>query len=311
MLERFNKILVTGGAGFVGSYVCEEILKHKSSLLVIDDLSTGKKQNLFEGADFARIDISNFAEVFEAMEGIDLVFHTAAQPSARHSVEDPDLDFSSNALGTFNVFAAARRAGVKKVVYTSSSAAYGEPEKLPISEMMLPRPSTPYGASKYCGENYCRAFSKSYGLEFVALRPFNVYGQRENLETSLDEVIHYTDAILRETPIEVNGDGNQTRDFIHASDVGAAHVLAAQRDASGEIFNVGTGIQTTINGLIRAIEQVTGKTARVQRKPWPEGDVYREFADTRLASEKLGFTARKELKKGLEELAEALSRVKS
>jgi len=303
MITDATRVLITGGAGFIGSHLCEEVLKHTRHIVVVDDLSTGTESNIPLGVEFFRVDISKCDELYTAMRDIDVVFHVAAQPSTRSSIEDPDLDFLSNALGTYNVLIVARDAGIKRIIYTSSSAIYGEPERLPIAEKQLPGPMTPYGASKLCGENYCNVFARAYGLDCTCLRPFNVYGSRENLETSLDEVVHYTRAVTEGQPITVNGDGSQTRDYIYVKDVVRAHVMAANNDNSiGKVLNIGTGGEIRINDLIKTIEVVTGRKAEVQYKPWPEGDIKREYADISLAKKVIGYQPETRLSDGIRQL---------
>lgn len=303
MLDDYDRVMITGAAGFIGSHLCEEVLDLGKQVVVIDDLSTGKEENLPAEADFIKMDIADLGSLQDAMMGIDLVFHLAAQPSTRNSIENPYLDFHSNTLGTYNVLAAARGAGVRRLIYTSSSAVYGEPERLPLTEADLPIPMTPYGASKLCGEHYCTAFAGVYQLPCVCFRPFNVYGPRENLDTSLDEVIHYTAAILEGRPVTVYGDGSQTRDFVNVKDVVRAHILAADNDKSiGKVFNVGTGRETSINELVKEIEKVTGRQAQLQHEAWPEGDIRREFADISLAHKTINYSPQTELDHGINQI---------
>ncbi len=303
-LDDYRRVMITGGAGFIGSHLCEEVLRCGKPVVAVDDLSTGRESNLPPGVDFIRMDIAAPDGLQEAMRNVDLVFHVAAQPSTRLSIEDPERDFRSNALGTYNVLAAARRAGVRKFIYTSSSAVYGEPASLPISEADLPIPLTPYGASKLSGEHYCTVFTRVYGLPCTCLRPFNVYGTRENLATSLDEVARYTLAIVAGQPVTVYGDGTQTRDFVHVKDVARAHVLAADcDDGTGKVFNVGTGVEISINELVGGIERVTGRKAAIEHSPWPEGDIRREFADISLARAVLGYAPQMPLAEGIREIA--------
>jgi UDP-glucose 4-epimerase len=303
VLRDYEKVLVTGGAGFVGCYIAEELVRLGKQVLVLDDLSTGKGENVPEGAVLLQADVADWPAVRAAMDGIDLVVHAAAQPSARSSVEDPWLDLRSNVWGTYNVLESAREARVKKVVYTSSSAAYGEPKTLPMREEDRPEPGVPYGVSKLCGENYTLVYHRVFDLPCVCLRPFNVYGPRENPETTLDEVFRYTESILKGEEVVVYGDGTQSRDFIHAGDVARAHVLAAEVDAAvGDVFNVGTGRPVTIKELIEQIERVTGSAAKVRWEQWRPGDIYQEYADTRRAQEVLGFSAGTGLERGIREL---------
>jgi len=307
MLDGYSGVLITGGAGFIGSHLCEEILDCGKQVVVIDDLSTGKEENLPPEVHLIKMDIADQRKLWGAMKGIDIVFHVAAQPSTRDSIENPDLDFRCNTLGTYNILMAAREAGVRRFVYTSSSAVYGEPKKLPLSEADLPVPMTPYGASKLCGEHYCSAFANAYGLPSTCLRPFNVYGPRENLDSSLDEVAHYTLAIMEGRPVTVYGDGSQTRDFVYVKDVARAHVLAAHNDESiGKVFNIGTGLETSINDLINVIREVTGRKAQIERKPWPEGDIRREFGDISLAERLIAYTPQTRLGEGVKHVMNGL-----
>lgn len=303
MLEAYERVMVTGGVGFVGCYMTEALVELGKQVMVLDDLSTGKVENVPEGARLLQADVADWGAVRRAMDGIDLVFHAAAQPSARSSVEDPWLDLRSNVWGTYNVLESARQAKVKKVVYTSSSAAYGEPKALPMSEDNRPEPDVPYGVSKLCSEHYALVYHRVFALPCVCLRPFNVYGPRENSQTTLDEVFRYTESILKGQEVVVHGDGTQSRDFVYAGDVARAHVLAAEVDAAvGDVFNVGTGQPVTINELIEHIERVTGLRMRLRWEPWRAGDIYREYADTRHAQDILGFSASTELELGIREI---------
>jgi UDP-glucose 4-epimerase len=303
LLDKYRRIIVTGGAGFIGSHICEELLACGKQVIVVDNLSTGKRENIPPGVELHELDIIDQPRLVRVIRGADLVFHMAAQPSTRKSVEDPLLDFNSNVIGTYNVLAAARETRVKKLVYTSSSAVYGEPQHLPVGENEPPVPRTPYGASKLCGEHYCYVFTRVYGLACTCLRPFNVYGPRENLESSLDEVSRYTRAIVTEQPITIYGDGSQTRDFVYVKDVARAHILAADRDESiGRVFNVATGVETSINELVKEIEHLTGIKARVQQRPWSTGEIRREYGDIHQAQEILGFSPLTSLPDGIREL---------
>jgi len=301
MLDKYERVLVTGGAGFIGSHICEELVNIGKQVITVDDLSTGKQENVPNGAEFIELDITNLERLREVLQNIDIVFHVAAQPSTRKSIEDPNLDFNSNVTGTFNVLTVALEEKVKRFIYTSSSAVYGEPKRLPMKEDDYPAPTTPYGASKLCGEIYALIFKEAYGLPVTCLRPFNVYGTRENLGTTLDEVALYTQAILNNRPITIYGDGNQSRDFVYVKDVAHAHILAAEDDESiGRILNVGTGTEVTINMLIEEIQSVSGKKAIISREPWPSGDIYQEYGDISLANKLLGYSPTTSLTEGLQ-----------
>lgn len=311
MLDLYRRILVTGGAGFIGSHLCDELLRQGKDFAVVDDLSTGKADNLPGSVALAVLDIA-LEDLQPVMKGIDLVFHVAAQSSTRRAIDDPLRDLRSNALGTLNVLLAAHEAGVKKVVYTSTSAVYGEPKDLPMREDQSPAPANPYAASKLAGEHYCFVIGRLRGLAFTCLRPFNVYGTKENPDVSLDEVAQYTLAVMQGKEIMMNGDGNQSRDFVHVKDVVRAHVQAAEEEQSlGKVLNVGTGKEVTINQLLDIIEEVTGQEPRVQHRPWPKGDIYREFASIDQARKLLGYSPKEDLTNGVKELVNSFRQERS
>ena len=307
MLTGFEKILVTGGSGFIGSHVAEKLIQLGKDVTILDNLSTGREENVPKGVKFVKGDLREIELLKNVMKDIDLVFHEAANASTPKSVEDPKYDFDVNALGTLNVLSVSIRCGVKKVVYASSAAVYGEPKYVPIDEEHLTDPISPYGVSKLAGERYCIAFHKSYGLRTVCPRFFNVYGSRENLETTLDEVVLYSNAILHNLPITVLGDGNQTRDFVYVEDVAEAQLLAAERnEAEGEVINIGTGIETSINKLVETIEAVSDRKAIVHYAPPRKGDILRSFGDISKAQRILDYKPKFTLMKGIEKLIKYL-----
>lgn len=304
MLGGFERALVTGGAGFIGSHVTERLVQLGKEVTLVDSLRTGRKENISREVRFVRGDITDLEEVRANLRDVDVVFHAAAQTSTPKSVEDPLLDFRINALGTLNVLRAALDSEVKKVVYCSTAAVFGQPRYLPVDEKHPFEPISPYGASKLAGELYCLAFYRTYGLRTVSLRFFNVYGPRENLETTLDEVALYLSSAMRNRAITVLGDGNQSRDFVYVKDIARALLLAADsKSAEGRAFNIGTGVETSINDLVDTIERVTGRKAVVRHKPWRKGDIHRSFADISKARTILGFSPRYTLKDGIQELA--------
>jgi len=305
MLTGFEKILVTGGSGFIGSHVAEKLVLLGKDVTLLDNLSTGREENIPKRTKFVKGDIRDLELLKNSMTDIDLVFHEAANASTPRSIEDPKYDFDVNALGTFNVLSAAIKCDVKKVVYASSAAVYGEPKYAPLDESHLTDPISPYGVSKLTGERYCVAFHKSYGLKTVCLRFFNVYGPRENLQTTLDEVILYSNAVLHNQPITVLGDGNQTRDFVYVEDVAEAQLLASER-TEGEVINVGTGIETSINKLVENIETVSGRKAIIHHAPSRKGDILRSFGDISKAQRILGYKPKFTLVKGILKLMKYL-----
>jgi UDP-glucose 4-epimerase len=309
MLNEFKRIIVIGGGGFIGSHVCEELLQMGKEVIVFDNLSTGKEENVPKGSKFIKGDIKDLEQLKGVMNDndIDLVFHEAANISTPRSVEEPLYDLRENVLGTFNALYAALKSNVKRFIYASSAAVYGEPKYVPLDEKHPTEPISPYGVSKLAGERYCVAFYKTYGLKTVSLRFFNVYGPGENLKTTLDEVILYLNKMLSNRPITIFGDGNQTRDFVYVKDIVRAQLLAAEKDeAISEVINVGTGIETSINELVKTIEEVTGHKAIINHAPLRNGEIKRSFGDISKAQKILGYKPKFRLKEGIQELMNSL-----
>lgn len=250
------KTLVTGGAGFIGSNLVDELINQGHEVLVLDNLSTGKIENLNPKARFIQADITNLEQIKPHFAGIDYVFHLAALPRVQWSIENPIESHNANINGTLNVLLAARDAKVKRLVYSASSSAYGDTQVLPLKEDLLPLPMSPYGLHKYVGEHYARLFSLLYGLETVSLRYFNVYGPRMAFEGAYVTVV----AIFLQQKKEgkkmtITGDGTQTRDFTFVSDVVAANILAATspRVGKGEVFNIGIGNNCSVNEIAKRL----------------------------------------------------------
>ncbi len=289
-----NHYLVTGGAGFIGSHIAEKLIGNGHRVRVLDNLSTGRKENLaaMDGSiDFVEGDIRNMDDLHEAMSGVDMVFHQAALPSVPRSIEEPRACHESNITGTLNVLLAARRAGVKRVIYAGSSSAYGDTPVLPKKEDMMPSPLSPYALAKLTGEYYCQVFSSVYQLETITLRYFNVFGPRQNPESQYAAVIpKFIQAVQeKKTPV-VYGDGEQTRDFTYVGNVAAANILAAQAEkTSGEVVNVATHTQVSLNRLLAALEKLSGRTVHPHYDPFRPGDVRHSFADITRAREFLGY----------------------
>jgi len=254
---------VTGGAGFIGSHLCGALVARGAGVRVIDNLISGKRANLAPLAsqlEFIEADISDFAAIRKAFEGVTVVFHQAAIPSVPRSVAEPRLNHEVNVNGTFNVLMAAREAGVRRVVYAASSSVYGGNSVLPKTEDLCPAPMSPYAAAKLVGEYYCQVFTRVYGLETIALRYFNVFGPRQDPSSPYSGVISkfITALLAGERPV-IFGDGEQTRDFTYVDHVVDANLRAADRvEASGEIVNIGTGNKTTLNELLFRLQRVIG-----------------------------------------------------
>jgi len=301
--------LVTGGAGFIGSHVCRLLVDLGEKVRVLDDLSTGRIENLEDvgdGVEFVRGDIRDLGLLREVMEGVDFVVHEAAIASVVRSVEDPLEVESVNVGGTLNVLLSAKDAGVKRVVFPGSASAYGNSPFLPKTEDMAPEPLSPYAASKLAGEHYCRAFYETYGLEAVVLRYFNVFGPRQDPDSPYSGVISiFLGKLLRGEEIVIFGDGEQTRDFVFVEDVARATVSACEAEgAAGEVFNIGRGEEVKINDLAEAVMEVTGVEGKVVHGPPRPGDVRASLADITKAEKLLGYSPRVSLKEGLARTAE-------
>ena len=288
------RYLVTGGAGFIGSHIAEALLDQGESVRVLDNLATGRETNLaaFQGrAQLIRGDLRNIEAVRAAVEGVEVVFHQGALASVPRSIADPVTSLEININGTQNVLQAARDAGVRRVVYASSSSIYGNTPTLPKHEQMQPHPVSPYAIHKLTGELLCQAFTAIYGLETVALRYFNVFGPRQDPTSEYAAVIprFLTALIQKERPI-VFGDGEQTRDFTYIANVVQANLLAAtSRAAVGYAMNIGCGEQVSLNTVLHLAGELLGVTPDVEyREPRP-GDVRDSLADISLAQRLLGY----------------------
>lgn len=303
--------LVTGGAGFIGSHLVEHLLAGGARVRVLDNFSTGRRENLAPFLDRIELlegDITDLETCRAAAEGIDAVFHQAALPSVPRSIEDPVRSHEVNATGTLNVLVAARDSGVKRVVYASSSSAYGDTPTLPKREDQTPSPRSPYAVAKLTGEQYCRSFPGVFDLEAVALRYFNVFGPRQDPASAYAAVIPlFASAALQGKSPTINGDGEQTRDFTYIENVVLANLLSASAPAeqvSGEVFNVGCGGRISINDLWREIKEALGAEVDAVHGPPRPGDVRDSLADLTRLEERTGFQVRVGLKEGIQRTVE-------
>lgn len=281
------KALVTGGAGFIGSNLVDELINQGYNVTVLDNLSTGKKENLNPKAKFVEADITNLEQIKPHFSGIDYVFHLAALPRVQWSIENPIETHNANVNGTLNVLVAARDAKVKRLVYSASSSAYGDADKLPLTEDMLPMPMSPYGLHKYVGEHYARLFSLLYGLETVSLRYFNVYGPRMAFEGAYVTVIAVFLKQKKEgKKMTITGDGTQTRDFTYVGDVVRANIAAAtsQKAGKGEVINIGAGDNQSVNEVA---EKLGGEFEHIA----PRIEPHDTLADTSKAKELINWQA--------------------
>ena len=301
-----EKVLVTGGAGFIGSHLVEGLLEKGYAVRVIDNLSTGNRAHLasvMKQIDFQSGDILNEDTLSRAMKGCAYVFHQAALRSVPESFKRP-LEYDRvNVDGTYTVLKVAREHNVKRVVYAASSSAYGTQEKTPLVESMQPNPLSPYAVSKLAGELYCRMFYETFGLETVCLRYFNVYGERQDPASQYASVIpRFITAVQRDAPPTIYGDGLQSRDFSYVKNVVEANMTAARAAAGrvcGQVFNVGQGNSIQVRQLLDKINALLGKSVKPSYQPAREGDVLHTQADTSKAKKLLGFTPRHSFDEGL------------
>lgn len=279
-----KKVVVTGGAGFIGSHLVEELAKQGYNVIILDDLSTGKLENIAEllnkdNVEFVQGSITDLPLLQKLFQSVEYVFHQAALARVPRSIDDPLSANEVNITGTLNILLAARDNGVKKVIYASSSSVYGNTATLPQREDMPPDPLSPYALTKLAGEYYCNIFRQIYGLPTVSLRYFNVYGSRQDLKSQYATVIPaFIEMILQGLPLIIHGDGEQSRDLTFIDDVVRANILAAESDAEGT-YNIGGGRSTTINQLAESILNLMGKDLPpVHEKPRP-GDPRHTLAD--------------------------------
>jgi UDP-glucose 4-epimerase len=294
--------LVTGSAGFIGSNLCEALIKKGYTVTGIDNLSTGRVEYIM-GLDMAFFEgsITDLTFMRPLFEGVDYVFHQAALPSVPRSINDPLASNNANVNGTLKVLVAARDAGVKKVIYASSSSVYGDSIQLPKNEDMATRPMSPYAVSKLAGENYCMSFKKVYGLETVALRYFNVFGRHQTAHSAYSAVIPLFVSALMEgkNPI-IYGDGKTSRDFTYIKNVVDANILFAENDATG-VFNIACGERHSLNELIKLIGITIDKPYEVTYNEERVGDVKHSLADISKA-EREGYKPKYNLEQGLRDL---------
>lgn len=288
------KCLVTGGAGFIGSHIAEALVQRGDSVRIFDNLSTGSKANfssIQDRVEFVAGDLRNVSEVAAAVKGMDYVFHQGALRSVPRSVDDPVSTNDVNITGTLNVLFASRKAGVKRVVYASSSSVYGDNLKYPQVETMRPAPISPYAVSKLAGENYCVTFAKTFGLEAVGLRYFNVFGPRQHPESQYAAVVpKFMESAKRGEPLQVHWDGKQSRDFTYIDNVVQANLLAATaRNAPGEAFNVASGNNISLLQVVKYLEKIIGKKLARNHTPQRAGDVRKTWADIRKAKKILRY----------------------
>ena len=301
--------LVTGGAGFIGSHLVEGLLARDYKVRVLDNFATGKRENLasvLTQIELLEGSVANLTTARSAMRNVDVVFHQAALPSVPRSVKNPLESNEVNITGTLNILLAARDAGVKRVVYAASSAAYGNQPTLPKVETMTPDPLSPYAIGKLAGEMYARAFTQLYGLSTTSLRYFNVFGPRQDPTTQYAGVIaKFMTCAIEGNPYPVYGDGEQSRDFTYVENVVNANILAAERPIEGApLINIAYGERTTLNQIIRLLNELTGQNLPAQYGPERAGDVRHSHADVALAGKLLGYEPMVNVREGLKRTLE-------
>jgi UDP-glucose 4-epimerase len=309
-----STFLVTGGGGFVGSNLTIALVEQGHRVKILDNFSTGSLENLqpvLKDIEVLEGELRNLSDVRRAVAGVEVVFHQGALPSVPRSVADPLTASEVNINGTLNIFQASRDAGVRRVVYASSSSVYGVDDVLPKVESMSPRPMSPYAATKLAGELFGRIFYELYNLETVGLRYFNVFGPRQNPKSEYAAVIpRFIEALLKGTPPVIYGDGEQSRDFTFIDDVVQANLLSWRAEGvAGEVINIAGGNRITINGLLSALKKITGSKVEAIYTEKRPGDVKHSMASIEKASHLLGFFPKTSIERGLRLTVEWLENI--
>lgn len=297
------KALVTGGAGFIGSNVAKLLLEEGHEVVILDNLSTGYRENLdlLPQAAFVEGDIRDGELVIKLTQRVDVVFHLAASVGNRRSIDNPIQDSQINVIGTLNVLEGARQAGVRKVVYSSSAGIFGELKHLPIAEDHPTEPDTPYGVSKLSAEKLCLVYANLYPLEAISLRYFNVYGVNQRYDAYGNVIPIFARWLLKGEPLVIYDDGEQTRDFVNVRDVAQANLLAAQAEGVSGAFNIASGVAITINHLAKLMRGLVDEDVGVKHQPPRQGDVRDSLADVSLAEKVLGYGPSVEIEEGIKE----------
>lgn len=309
-MSRLTKVLVTGGAGFIGSHMVDKLVGAGYGVRVIDDLSEGKLSNIEGHLKNGRVcffegDIRDAELVRKCVQDADAVVHLAAVTSIPFSVENPSLTFDVNMNGTLNLLKACTEVKVKRFVFVSSCSVYGEPDYLPIDEKHPTSPKSPYASSKLAGEAYCRVFQQKHGLKTSILRLFNVYGPRQKSGDYSGVINQFAQRVKRRLPLVIFGDGSQTRDFVHVWDVADAVLKAMKTDGiEGEVFNIGFGKATSVNSLAKCVLDLTGANLGIVYEKPRGGDVKASFADISKAERQLDYQPLVPIEKGLRSLVE-------
>jgi UDP-glucose 4-epimerase len=296
------RVLLTGGAGFIGSHVADRLLEHGHEVAIVDDLSSGNRENVPQGARFYEEDIrSGCAEIFEDFEP-NALCHQAAQMDVRRSVREPDFDAEVNVLGTVRLLQSCIEHDVGRVIFASTGGAvYGEQSAFPATEDHPQFPVSPYGVSKLAGERYLNYYHTQYGLPYAALRYANVYGPRQDPHGEAGVVAIFCGNLMAQRPSTINGSGEQTRDYVYVGDVARANVLALENGIPPGAYNVGTGVETSVNRLYELLLEISGKDLPAERGPAKPGEQLRSCVDPSLAGRNLGWHPELDLTNGLRE----------
>lgn len=309
MRHKYSKVLVAGGAGFIGGHIVDRLLMDEIEVYALDNLYTGRMENVSHNKanpdfHFIRGDVRNLNLVKKVVEDVEVVFNEAAVVSVPRSVEDPLLANEVNVNGALNLLKASLDSNVKRFVQASSASVYGDAETLPLHEDLAAQPISPYAVSELAAENYAKAFHRVYGLETVCLRYFNVYGPRQTYSPYSGAITIFVNKLMRNEPPIIYGDGEQTRDFVSVEDVTQANMLAMEKKgAVGDVFNVATGVATSINGLVKMLQEIMNKmNLRPIHEDLRFGDIKHSYANIKRAKRTLGYEPQVPLSEGLDKL---------
>jgi len=297
----FKKILVTGGAGFIGSHIVDKLISQNNKVVIIDNLSTGQKENINKKARFYKADITNkkIKEIFKK-EKPDIVFHLAAQINVRKSIQNPLLDTKVNVLGSLNIFQAAKESNVKKIIFSSTGGAiYGKAKKTPTPETCQPKPQSPYGLSKLTTENYLKLYHKLFNINYTILRYSNVYGPRQNTLAEAGVIAIFTKQLLKSKTPVINGTGKQERDYVYVKDVVSANLSSLKR-GDNKTFNIGTSKKTSVNQIFKTLSQKINPQIKAKHGPSIKGEIKTSALNIRKAKNNLNWKPKTNLKTGIE-----------
>jgi UDP-glucose 4-epimerase len=298
-----KKVLVTGGAGFIGSNLVRHLIKEGNSVTVLDNFMSGFRSNIdsFPSVHIIEGDVRDHAAVEEAIQGAEVVFHLAASVGNKRSIDHPLIDAEINVLGTLQILEAARKAGVRKIVTSSSAGIFGELKTMPIKEDHPVEPDSPYGCTKLCEEKLCLAYSKLYQIEAVCLRYFNVYGPNQRFDSYGNVIPIFVFRMLRNETLIIYGDGEQTRDFVHVDDVVQANIKAADSIGFSGALNIASGTSVTINRLVEIITKYEGNSIKIEHAAERRGDVRHSLADLSFAHQRINYIPSINLENGIDE----------